>query len=458
MSNTLQGKKILVLGVAGSGKAAIHLLLKAGAAKIVANDRRDREQLQQVIDEFLPFPQVQFVTGGHADSLLKDIDLIIKSPGIHPQIALLQKAAQSGIKIYSEVELAYLFFQGLLVGITGTNGKTTTTSLVGDIFREQYERVHVAGNIGLPFSEAVLNAKKGDVVIAELSSFQLDNIDLFSPRIAAVLNLTPDHLDYHGTLENYFSAKKKILMNQRPKDWAILNWDDPVVREFASSVRGKVLFFSRKEEMESGVFLINNEIFIRSGNKEYKVCRKDDIRIRGLHNLENALAATAIAWAGGISPEKIAAALKTFPGVAHRLEPVGEFRGISFINDSKGTNPDAALNALKAIPGPKILIAGGFDKGSDFQKFAGALQKEGVKKLILLGQTAPLISRAAFEAGFSNTLIVDGMIAAVKEAVASAKSGDTVLLSPACASWDMFQNFEERGNVFKEAVLALKER
>lgn len=458
MNSILKGKKVLVLGVAGSGKAAIHLLLKAGAAKIVANDRRDRKQLQQVIDEFLPFPQVQFVTGGHEVSLLKDIDLIIKSPGIPPQIALLQKAAQSGIKVYSEVELAYLFFQGMLVGITGTNGKTTTTSLVGEIFREQYERVHVAGNIGLPFSEAVLSAKEGDIVIVELSSFQLANIDLFSPHIAAVLNLTPDHLDYHGTLESYFSAKKMILRNQRPENWAILNWDDPEVREFASSARGKVLFFSRKEELGSGVFLINNQIFIRSGDQEYKVCNKDDIRIRGLHNLENALAATAIAWAGGIAPEKIAAVLKTFPGVAHRLEPAGEFRGILFINDSKGTNPEAALNALKAIPGPKILIAGGFDKGSDFRKFAGALQKEGVKKLILLGQTAPLISKAAFEAGFSNILIVDGMVAAVKEAVASAKSGDTVLLSPACASWDMFKNFEERGNAFKEAVLALKER
>ncbi len=458
MKNILQDKKVLVLGVGGSGRAAIHLLLKAGVRKIVANDSRSPAQLQQEINEFLPFSQVQFVAGGHAESLLEDIDLIIKSPGIHPQLTLLQKAGGKGIEVYSEVELAFLFFQGKLVGITGTNGKTTTTSLVGEIFRKQYPKVHVAGNIGLPFSEAVLNTGKEDIVIAELSSFQLENIKEFSSHISAVLNLSPDHLDYHKTFNNYCNAKKKIMMKQKRDDWTVLNWDDLKVREFAASAKGKVLFFSRREAMNPGVCLDNKQIVIQEGNKTYNVCGIDEIRIPGLHNLENALAATAISWAGGVELEKIAAVLKIFPGVAHRLEPVTEFMGISFVNDSKGTNPHAALNALQALSGPKILIAGGFDKGSDFHNFAGALQEEGVKKLILIGETAPLLLSAASDAGFSNSVIVEEMSAAVEEAFLSAQPGDTVLLSPACASWDMFKNFEERGNVFKEAIFALKER
>ncbi len=458
MHKRFTGKRVLVLGLAGSGRAAIRLLLKAGAKAIIANDRRGVKELQQVIEEFRPFPQVLFVTGGHGDVLLEDVDFIIKSPGIHPQMELLQRAGLEGIKVYSEIELAFLFFPGKIIGITGTNGKTTTTSLVGEIFREQYERVHIAGNIGLPFSETVLSAEKGDIAIVELSSFQLGNTELFSPHIAAVLNLTPDHLDYHGTIDGYISAKKRILMNQGPNDLAILNWDDPLVREFASLARGKVLFFSRREQMSSGVYLRNGYIFIHIGKIKHEVCRVEDLRLRGLHNLENVLAATALAWAGGVDPAKIAAVLKTFPGVVHRLESVEGFGDISFINDSKGTNPQAAMTALRAIPGPKILIAGGFDKGSSFSDFAKALREEGVRKLVLLGETAPRIAKAASEAGFTNTVNVNSMFAAVEKAITSAESGDTILLSPACASWDMFKNFEERGNAFKGAVLALKER
>ncbi|HHU76659.1 MAG TPA: UDP-N-acetylmuramoyl-L-alanine--D-glutamate ligase [Firmicutes bacterium] len=459
MNNGLKEKIVLVLGLAGSGRAAIHLLLKAGATRVIANDRRDEEELREVISEFRPFPQVSFAAGGHGEALLENVDLIIKSPGIHPQMELLQKATGKGIKIYSEIELAHLFFGGKLVGITGTNGKTTTTSLVGEIYKGHYgERIHVAGNIGRPLSEAVLHARKGDIIIAELSSFQLENVDRFSPDIAAILNLAPDHLDYHGTMEGYISAKKRILMNQRPDDWAILNWDDPMVREFASFSKGKVLYFSRREKLPSGVCLHGEQIVISDGGSSSVVCRADEVRIRGLHNLENALAATAMAWAGGIGLSQIAAVLRVFPGVAHRLESVCDFGGIRFVNDSKGTNPQAALSALRSIPGPKILIAGGSDKGSDFNDFVRALRDEGVVKMILIGETAGSISRAASAVGFDNTVIVEGMSAAVEEATASAKSGDTVLLSPACASWDMFKNFEERGNVFKEAVLALKER
>ena len=474
MEKIFKDKNVLVLGLGGSGLAAVRLLLETGAAKIIANDKREADQLASETSEFSSFPQVNIVPGGHPESILQGIDLIVKSPGIPPKLDLLQKAVQKGIKIIGEVELAALFFQGMLVGITGTNGKTTTTSLVGEIFRRHVAgmgnrdengneknaspQVHVAGNVGLPLSEAALHTAKGDIIVAELSSFQLDDSIDLSMHIAAVLNISPDHLDYHETLENYIAAKKKILLNQSAGHWAILNWDDPVVRDFASRAKGKILFFSRREELPSGVILKGDQIVIREAGQDYPVCRKEEIRIPGLHNLENALAATAVAWVGGAATETIAAALRNFAGVAHRLEPVRELSGVYFVNDSKGTNPDAAINALRALPGPKILIAGGFNKNSDFSEFAAALREEGVKRMILLGETAALLREAALEAGFQDITMVGGLASAVDEAFKAAGSGDTVLLSPACASWDMFKNFEERGRVFKEAVFALKER
>ena len=456
-NQSLAGKNVLVLGLGGSGTAAVRLLLEAGAAKIIANDRRELKELEQEIHEFLSSPRVCFVTGGHYENLSDNVDIIIKSPGIHPSLPLLKTAAQKGINVYGEAELASMFFRGKLIGITGTNGKTTTTSLVGEIFRTHESNTHVAGNIGIPFSDVVLSAAGGGTIIAELSSFQLDDSKGLSPHISAVLNITPDHLDYHGSFEKYTAAKEKILHNQSKSDWAVLNMDDPVVREFSSLAKGKVLFFSRKEEPSPGVFLKNEQIVIQNAGKIYPVCGMKDVRIPGQHNLENALAATAIAWAGGVETGKIAALLKNFAGVAHRLELVRELHGVTFINDSKGTNPDAALCAVKSFSGPKILIAGGYNKGSDFSSLAASLSEEGVRKLIIMGETAPLLSDAAAKSGFSDVAIVKDITAAVDEAAKSARPGDTVLLSPACASWDMFKNFEERGDRFKEAVFALKE-
>lgn len=457
MLEKIKGKKVLVLGLAKSGQAAIELLLKAGVEKVVANDQKETFLLYRELGALGGDSRVELVGGGHPESLLRGISMIIKSPGIKPGLPLLQKARERSIPIYSEIELAYHFCAASLIGITGTNGKTTTVSLTGEIFRQQFAGVYVAGNIGFPLCRAVMEAAKGDFIVTELSSFQLDDIQNFRVHIAAVLNITPDHLDYHESMSKYIQAKTKILMNQRGEDWAVLNWDDPLVKDFSSETQGKVLPFSCRKELSPGVYVRDQIIFINDGAEEKPLCYTWEVKIPGLHNLENALAAAAVSWAAGVEPEKIACGLKNFAGVPHRLERVAEIKGVTFINDSKGTNPDATLKALKAFSGSKILIAGGLNKGSDFHPLVKTLADEKVRSLVLLGETAPLMAEIARKEGFTEVFIVSDLPAAVFKAFEVAAPGDTVLFSPACASWDMFKNFEERGEIFKSAVYALKE-
>jgi len=457
MIDRIRGKRVLVLGLGKSGRAAVHLLLKVGATSILANDSKDQYLLEKEMKEFLSCSQVELFGGSHPESLLEGVSLIIKSPGIKPGLPLLQKAVELGIPVFSEIELAFHFSPVPILGITGTNGKTTTTSLIGEMFSRQFAAVYVAGNIGFPLCEAVQQAREGDIIVAELSSFQLDDIHIFKVHVAAVLNLTPDHLDYHGSSENYAEAKRKILLNQDSNDWAVLNWDDLQVRHFSAYTKAQLFPFSRREILQTGVCLMGETIVINSGSNTFSVCGVDEVRIPGLHNLENALAASAVAWAGGVTAEHIALALKSFPGVPHRLERVEDILGVTFINDSKGTNPDATLNALRAVKGSKILIAGGLNKGSDFKGLVQSLKVEGVKSMVLLGETAPLIDIIAQDEGFSDTVIVSDIKTAVYKAFSLALPGDTVLLSPACASWDMFKDFEERGDIFKSAVFSLKE-
>jgi UDP-N-acetylmuramoylalanine--D-glutamate ligase len=458
MMTNIKGKKVLVLGLGRSGRAAISLLLKAGALKIVANDCKEISLVEKEMADHLKRPQLELVAGGHPGSLLEDVGCIIKSPGIKPQLPLLKKAILQAIPIYSEIELAYHFSRAPIFAVTGTNGKTTTASLVGAMFKERFPNVLVAGNIGFPLSEAVLRASQNDVIIAELSSFQLENIENFRPKIAAVLNITPDHLDYHESADNYIAAKKKIFLNQQAGDWAVLNWNDQaVVSHFLPLVKGNLLPFSSSKKLNPGICLQDGKIAINFKAESHLVCRPEEVRIPGLHNLENARAAVAISWAGGTGVSQIARALKNFPGVPHRLEQVAKVAGVSFVNDSKGTNPDATIKALHAIGGPKILIAGGFDKKIDFKPMFQEMKKMKVRGLFFLGETAPLLSAMAREGGFREATIVSGLEEAVKRAFAASLPGDTVLLSPACASWDMFADFEERGHKFKEAVAALKE-
>ncbi|MGI5822534.1 MAG: UDP-N-acetylmuramoyl-L-alanine--D-glutamate ligase [Dethiobacteria bacterium] len=461
MSETMiKGKKILVVGLAKSGRAAIRLLLQAGAFSIIANDARDAALLQQEIKDFLADPRVEIVTGGHPENLLTGVSLLVKSPGINPQLPLLRKARRAGIPIYSEIEIAFRFSPVPLIAITGTNGKTTTTTLTGEMLTRPGTKVYVSGNIGFPLAEAVRQATPTDTIVAELSSFQLADTRYFRAQIAAILNLTPDHLDYHQTMVQYIAAKKKILCNQQKTDWAVLNWDDPLVRKLAPFAGGKILPFSRKEKLNPGLYLQGGCLYLQglqAGSRPQKICEAAEVRIPGQHNLENALAAAAIAWAAGVDMPAIVQALKNFSGVPHRLEKVVTVRGVTFINDSKGTNPDAAIQALRAVHGPKVLIAGGMHKGGDLQPFMQAVAGGQVKKMILLGEAAPLLTTLARKEGFLQLETVPDLKTAVTRAFQIAFPGDTVLLSPGCASWDMFNNFEERGEVFKAAVLSLKE-
>ncbi len=453
----VQGGHVLVLGLGRSGRAAIRLLLEAGAARVTANDQKDPAMLQEEMETWRGISRVRLVAGGHPEDLLDDVDMVIKSPGIKPDLPIIQRALQRSIALYSEIELAYHFTPAMIIGITGTNGKTTTTTLVGEILKKQGRTVHVAGNIGRPLCEAVQAAKEEDLIVAELSSFQLEHIEAFRAPVAAILNITSDHMDYHGTMQQYVQAKSRLLENQLSGDVAVLNYDDVRVRALQGLVEGSVRFFSRRQELADGVILRNGQIVLMSGGRGESICPGADLLIPGPHNLENAMAAAAIATSAGASAAEISSTLRTFRGVPHRLEFVAEIDGISFINDSKATNPEAALTALKAVRGPKVLIAGGLDKGADFQSLAGALHAENVCALILLGETAPALQETARRAGFSALHLVPGLPEAVDRAYRLARSGDTILLSPACASWDMFSSFEERGEIFKTEVFKIGE-
>ncbi len=457
MKEQIKGKNILILGLARSGQAAIKLLLKAGASRVIGNDQKSLDQLTDEMNDLCRDSRVTLVGGGHPEHLVDEVSLVIKSPGIKPDLPLLHRALARGIPVYSEIELAYWFSSAEIVGITGTNGKTTTTSLVGEIFQGECPQVFVAGNIGYPLCEAVDAARSGDLIVAELSSFQLENIETFRTPIAAVLNISSDHLDYHGTMPQYIQAKSRLLANQQETDMAVLNYDDENVRDLQDQVQGRLHYFSRKYLLEAGVCLQKGRIVIRENGNEEFICHTADLLIPGLHNLENALAAVAVTRSRGVRREKIASALKSFRGVPHRLEFVSEINGVRFVNDSKGTNEEATLTALKALQGSKILIAGGMDKGSSFHHLAAALLSEKVSWLILLGETAPLLQKRALAAGFSRVVLVSDLPDAVAQAYLHAAAGDTVLLSPACASWDMFSSYEERGDVFKFEVGKLKE-
>ena len=457
MDLKIAGATVLVLGLGLSGRAATRLLLQRGAGRIIINDNREPGLLEEEIGEINTYPCVQVVAGAHPLQLLDHASLVIKSPGINPRLPLLQEAARRQIEVISEVELAYHFCPVPIAAITGTNGKTTTVALTGEMFRLQFPRVQVAGNIGFPLCEAVLHSSGGDYIVAELSSFQLASVRDFRARIAAVLNISSDHLDYHGSMEDYIAAKRNILLTQQPTDWSILNWDDPVTRNLCSFVQGNLLPFSRHLSLSPGVFIKDGIILVNDGRDNLPICRSAEVRIPGEHNLENALAATAISWAAGVEREKIACALRSFPGVPHRLEEVAVVRDIRFVNDSKGTNPGATLKAINAIKGPKILIAGGLNKGSDFSSLARSLAEENVKALVLLGETASLLAEAAHCAGFNAVYILADLSSAVQQAFQLAAAGETILLSPACASWDMFKDYVERGEAFRREILSLKE-
>lgn len=449
-------KKVLIAGAGKSGVCAARLLQKKGADIVFYDGKKDVD-IDNLLSKLDSKDNVSVVLGDVNDNILSDIDLMIISPGISIESEIAKKVSERNIPIWGEVELAYQCGAGHLAAITGTNGKTTTTSLVGEIFKDYTDNSYTVGNIGVPYTDVSDSLNDDSYIALEVSSFQLETIEEFHPHVSAVLNVTPDHLDRHHTMENYASVKLDVCVNQTEDDYIILNYDDPVTREMAKNpkVKAKVIFISRQEELEEGVYRKGDALFVKDGGEEKKVIDTDELILLGDHNIENYLAGIAIAYYMGIPMKNIVSVLKTFKGVEHRIEFVDEINGVTYYNDSKGTNPDAAIKGIKAMNRRTVLIGGGYDKGVPFDEWIKAFDGK-VKKLILLGQTADIIADTAKKYGFEDIVFVDSLLEAVKVSAEVAEAGEAVLLSPACASWGMFDNYEQRGDMFKEYVRQMK--
>lgn len=444
----IKGRNVLVVGLAVSGIPVVQALYRLGA-RITVNDLKSKEDLGENWDVLDPLVSC-WILGTHPDCVA-DYDLMVLSPGVPTDLPFVLAAKEAGVEIVGELELAYRCGKGTYVAITGTNGKTTTTALTGEIFTRAGRKTEVVGNIGIAAIEKTLKATDDTVFITEVSSFQLESCSEFHPKIAAILNITPDHLNRHKTMENYTAAKARIFAGQTEEDTLILNYDSPAVRVLAESASAKVRFFSRSK-LEAGFTGVDaGWIVIREPQHDVRICPVSDLFIPGAHNLENALAAATLAYCSGITPEVIAESLRSFQGVAHRIEWVADFKGVRFYNDSKGTNPDSTIKAVEAMQGPTVLIAGGMDKGSEFDELI-SLFGTTITDLVLLGETREKIQESARRAGFHNSVLVSTMEEAVHEAWRRAVDGGNILLSPACASWDMYPNFEVRGQHFKDSV------
>lgn len=446
----VKGLRVLVVGMAKSGIASAALLASEGAF-VTINDKKTRNELPEAL-KALDGVNYADALGADPLALLDDTDMIVLSPGVPIFAPFAAEAKKRGIKVIGEIELGYLFAKAPIIAITGTNGKTTTTALTGELFKAAGFNTFVLGNIGVPIAQEAKNTKPEDVIVAEVAGFQLESTERFRARACAILNLTEDHLDRFKTMENYGAAKAMVLNNQTRDDFAVFNADDPLVAAMAERAKGRVLWFSRKQEVENGAFVRDGAIIFRMDGRESPVCRVSEPRIPGAHNLENALAAVAVSLPVGVSPKAAAQALRSFSGVEHRIEFVCEKNGVRYINDSKGTNPDSTVKAVEAIQRPTVLLLGGSNKNSDYTPVFNAFGGK-VKAVVAYGFTRDQIERDAKKTGYSPIYICDGPFEdAVRLAKSLAQEGDDVLLSPACASYDMFANFEERGRVFKELV------
>jgi UDP-N-acetylmuramoylalanine--D-glutamate ligase len=442
----LTGKRVLVVGLARTG-VATSLFSAAYGATVIATDERPESELAETAAQ-LRAVGVKLELGGHVDAAFLDQDLIIVSPGVPAKLPSLELARARGIPVWSEIELAWRFLRGKLVAITGSNGKTTTTALLAHILQASDIPTLVGGNIGTPLLALVERSTDPAVTVAEISSFQLETIDKFRPEIGVLLNLTPDHLDRHGTFEEYASAKMRMFENQLERDMAVLNADDPEITK-RMPAKPHIFWFSRQKRVATGAFLRDNEIIFRNEGSEAVLARRDQIPLRGEHNVENVLAACAAAYLAGATPAAIANGVRSFSGVEHRLEFAGEFAGVQFYNDSKATNVDAAVKAIAAFPGPLVVILGGKDKGSPYTPLRAWLHDR-ARLALLIGEAAPKIAtdlEGAVEIRQAGTLD-----RALQLAVEAAQPGDTVLLAPACSSFDQFDNYEQRGRAFKELV------
>ncbi|MFH2035160.1 MAG: UDP-N-acetylmuramoyl-L-alanine--D-glutamate ligase [Candidatus Zixiibacteriota bacterium] len=449
LQERIRGRNIGIIGMARSGMAAARLIKRMGGTPFVS-DVKSSESLTKQIGELKTF-NIEFETDGHTDRLFES-DFVILSPGVPKESEFIQKIIGKGIPLFSEIELAYWFCSGRVIAITGSNGKTTTTSLIGAMLSSAGINNVVCGNIGHPFSDAVLEIGEEGYAVVEVSNFQLELIEEFTPFISIILNLTPDHLDRYENFDGYKKAKYRIAENQTSSDYLILNGDDSVIEKNNIGTKAKKIYFSTKQTLPTGVFQRGKSLVGIVGGEEINIIDVDKIRIPGPHNLQNAAAASLAALLAGAKPECITDALKSFPGVEHRLEDVTQVSGIKFVNDSKATNVDAVCYALKSFDAPICLIAGGRDKGGDFEPIVNS-GRDKIKEIILIGEARDKMFNTlgkAFPVQFA-----ENMEAAVNKAFTAASPGDIILLSPACASFDMFDNFEHRGKVFKKAVLSL---
>jgi len=444
---TLAGRRVVVVGLARSGVAAARLLHAAGA-RVTASDAKPLDALGPEARDLAALG-IRLHAGATAPAV-EDADLVVVSPGVPldgPQVA---PALARGVPVVGELELAWRAMEAEVLAITGTNGKTTTTALTGALLGEQGRPVLVAGNIGTPLAASALTFPADGLAVCEVSSFQLETIDTFHPRVAAVLNVTPDHLDRHRTLQAYADAKARVFANQTPADCAVLNADDPGSRALAPRTRARVVWFSRREPLEHGVYVGDGWVVARLNGHAERICPVSEIFLRGAHNVENVLAAVACALWAGLAPESIRRGVARFRGVAHRIELVRDLRGVRYYNDSKGTNVASTVKALESFEEPIVLIAGGVGKGQDFAPLAGAARGRVVHGVVI-GQDGPAIGAALEMAGIPVTAAAS-LEAALHAARGVARPGDVVLLSPACASFDMFRNYEHRGDVFKGLV------
>ena len=450
----LKGKKVLVFGSGISGTGAVKLLAQVGAQIILydGNENLKEEDIRKKLPEGC---SCEILLGELPDEVIESLDLAVMSPGVPQDIPPVERLKKKGVRIWGEVELAYQMGKGKVMAVTGTNGKTTTTALLGEIMKAYSDSVFVVGNIGNAYTAAALDTKEDSYVVAEISSFQLETIETFAPEVSAILNITEDHLNRHHTMEEYIRVKELITANQTKEDFCILNYEDPVLRDFAEKCPAAVVFFSSERRLSQGIFLDGDRILLRQDGQETEIVKTGELYLLGRHNYENVMAAAAMAWCAGVPVEIIRKTAMEFRAVPHRIEFVEEINGVAYYNDSKGTNPDAAIKGIQAMERPTLLIGGGYDKESSYEEWIRSFDGK-VKYLVLIGQTREKIEKAAHECGFYNTILAENLEEAVKICAEKAEKCDAVLLSPACASWGQFDNYEQRGDKFKEYVRNMK--
>lgn len=448
-------KNVVVVGAGKSGIGAITLLHTLGA-NIILFDGNEKADITALKEQVASFNVKEVYVGKIPEDVVKSTQMLVLSPGVPTDTEFVDEFRKNGTVILGEIELGYQVAKGKLIGITGTNGKTTTTTLVGQIMEEYFGNTFVVGNIGNPYTLEALKTTDDSVTVAEISSFQLETVVDFRPNVSAILNVTPDHLNRHHTMENYAGAKETIALNQNENDTCVLNYENEYTREFGKRCKAKVLYFSSQRKLSNGYYLDNDEIIVAKDGEELRLMNIHDMNLVGICNVENVMAAIAISNAMGIPYENIISCVKRFKAVEHRIEFVATKNGVDYYNDSKGTNPDAAIQGIKAMCKPTVLIGGGYDKENEYDEWIEAFDGK-VKLFVLIGQTKEKIAKCAKEHGFDKIVMADTFEEAMDICIKNANPGDAVLLSPACASWGMFPNYEVRGQIFKEIVNSIKE-